>query len=128
MNRFILDRKLTKQRVLSVIDSLPSKPVYVVEINEYKPTRSIEQNRLMWKILSMIENIISDDRGQNHSREWWHFYLRNEFGFTTDTMNIDGVDIPWPQSSTKFTVSQMADYITQLEAFAAHRGVFVDAA
>ena len=87
--------------------------------------RSLQQNRRYWSMLKAIS-----DTGWIHGKQFeveaWHFYFRLKFLPHIDTP--DGLSIP--TSTTKLSVEEFQDYMTQVEVCAlTELGVeFVEAA
>src|SRR5690606_7746340 len=104
-------------------------PVEVV-IGEYDPTRSSEQNRLYWALMTQIERRAADDDGVQHPKEWWHYKLRVELGYADGTIEIKTggirVEIPYPKSTTKMGKREFSEYYTKVEAWAAEREIYLE--
>ena len=94
------------------IDTLPLEVV----VKPYKRNRSVEQNALLWKLYSLI----SDETG--HSKDEIHDLMRWKF-LGMQKKEVAGTVIEYLPSTTKLKVSEMADYITQIEAWAANLGI-----
>lgn len=129
--RYIISAETHRNQATAVISSLPLDPPYEVQIKPYKKTRSGQQNRYLWGVvLTQIAANIPDEDGVLHEPYWWHHKLKIHFGYVNDTMpmQLDGktVDVPWPRTSTKFSVAEMQEYIEQCLMFASERGVLID--
>lgn len=100
------------------------KPLQV-EVTEEKDSRSLAQNRRYWSILQVIAET-GWIHGKQFDREAWHFFFRKRFLPCLD--GPDGLVIP--TSTTKLSVEEFNEYMTQVEAFAAQElGVeFMEAA
>jgi len=97
------------------------KPL-AVTVSEYKTRRSIEQNKRYWDLLGEIATGAWLD-GRQFGREAWHDYFKGLF--------IGFEDVPGGRqvamSTTRLSVSEFADYMTRVEAFAAQElGVTYD--
>jgi len=116
--------KLTKENVLQVAQvilkwilaqSTDSLPLEVV-IKPYKRNRSVEQNDYYWTVLTHI----SGETG--YTKDDLHDMLRYKL-LGMQKKEVAGVVIEYLPSTTKLKVGEMADYITQIEAWAAPMGI-----
>lgn len=87
-----------------------------VSIKPYKRNRSTEQNALYWSLLS----VISQETG--YTKDDLHDMLRNKF-LGMQVKEIAGEQVQYLPSTTKLKVGEMADYITQIEAWSAQLGI-----
>lgn len=86
-----------------------------LEITEWKAKRNVEQNKRLWAIYTAIsQQAPAHMDGQWYSPAAWHFELAGRFLGYTPTPNGEGM----PKSTTRLSVSEMADYQTQIEAWA----------
>jgi len=90
-----------------------NKPL-AVTVSEHKDKRHSQQNRLYWALLKQLaeQGMVA---GNQYSDECWHEYLKGHFlGF---------VDLPdgrkIGESTTKLSVSEFADYVNKVTAYAA---------
>lgn len=90
-------------------------PIEIV-IKPYRKNRSLEQNEYYWVVLTHI----SSETG--HSKEDLHDMLRNKF-LGMQTKSVCNEEIQYLPSTRKLKVGEMADYITQIEAWAALLGI-----
>lgn len=89
------------------------KPL-TVSVRIHEDQRSLEQNKRYWSILEAISQM-GWTNGHNFSREAWHHFMRLQF-----LPVIDGpMGTVIPSSTTKLTVGEMSDYMTQVESWAA---------
>lgn len=87
-----------------------------VEVAPWENKRSLEQNALYWATLTEIaREAPAHMDGVYHSPEVWHEYFRRRF--LPMLAGPDGEGIPTSTRSLK--VSEMADYITQIQAWIA---------
>jgi len=93
---------------------------YRVTVTEAKSTRSIEQNSRYWGyVLPTIAEQVTDEIGKKYSAEIWHEYFKQEFIGIVELPNERVVG----KSSRKLSVTEFADFMTQVEAWAVERGV-----
>lgn len=89
------------------------KPL-AVTVAEYKDKRHAQQNRLYWALLKQVSEQAMVD-GRRYSDEVWHEQFKRVL--------IGLVDLPGGQmageSTTKLNVSEFAEYITKVTAYAA---------
>src|SRR5574343_291922 len=89
------------------------KPL-AVTVAEYKDKRHNQQNALMWVLLEQIAEQAMVD-GRRYSKKCWHDHLRGEL--------LGYVDLPngkkTPISTTTLTVSDFAEYVNKIMAYAA---------
>lgn len=89
------------------------KPLQIT-IGPEQTQRSIQQNKRYWAILRIISET-GWIHGKQFESEAWHWYFRKKFIGMIDSPDGDGV----PMSTTKLSVEEFAEYMTQVEAFAA---------
>lgn len=105
---------------------LDGKRVLALSVGPWTNKRTLEQNARLWAMLADIAEQVPV-RGHFQSKEAWHFRFRIHFGYTGEVtpVRVDGivVEMPLPRSSTEFSVGEMADYMTKIEAWAIDQGV-----
>lgn len=89
------------------------KPL-AVTVTEYKAKRKQEQNALYWVRLEEISSQAWIG-GRQYSKEVWHEYFRGRYAMTETGPNGQAL----PKSTTKMSVSEFSDYLSQIEAEAA---------
>lgn len=121
----VVERKFhpeDKQDMSEYIASLDGKLV-VVEIDTVRNKRSSQQNRYYWLILGMI----AEHTG--HTSEELHEYFKLKFlpkqfeMINKSTGESEEVTIP--KTTTKLSIQEFADYVTQIESFAAGLGLSI---
>jgi len=89
------------------------KPL-AVTVAEHKDKRHAQQNRLYWALLRQVANQAMVD-GKRYSDEVWHEQFKR--------LLIGLVDLPGGQkageSTTKLNVSEFAEYVNKVTAYAA---------
>jgi NinB protein len=85
----------------------------VVHLSTEAATRSQEQNRRYWALLSDIAASAWVD-GKRFDKDTWHEEFRQRF-----LPRIDGPSGSYPVSTTTLTVREFAHYMGQVEAYAA---------
>lgn len=116
-------------KALSVLGNFLVRPEDDLELiirkRVYK--RSAEQNKRMWALLNEISEGLPV-QGVTHSPEAWHLYFRQKFIGSEDLTLPNGKTIVQPISTTTLDVSAFSEYMTQIEAFAASRGLLFEEA
>jgi hypothetical protein len=87
-----------------------------VYVGPYKKIRSLEQNALYWKLVSMV----ADATG--HSREVLHiFFRRRAFGVQME--RVGDVVVEYVPSSAKASKGDFSELIEHVQAFIAEHGI-----
>lgn len=87
--------------------------------------RSVEANRRYWLLLHLIAESIKP-AGQSYSAEQWHLYAKSKWIGCDDVRLPNGKVVTIPRSSAELDTGEFNDYMTQLEAWAADRGVYLE--
>lgn len=117
---------------------------YVANVVEKKTSRSIEQNNLMWAVLTEISNQLSIG-GKKFSPESWHHYFKIDFlpednssyGFDINDLVKNAESYrKWEYvpnggrmlsgSTADLTTKGFSEYMEQIYSFAASEGVIFD--
>jgi len=85
---------------------------YAVEITKWKDDRSIRQNNLYWKWVTMIANEAGYEKKEMHEA------LLDEFSPIITTRDIHGKPQQKPLRSSAMNVEQMSDYMSAVDRFA----------
>lgn len=64
--KLTISDKSSKTAAIRIIESLPFEPLHEIDIREYKRDRSLEQNALYWKWLTVIGNELGEDKNELH--------------------------------------------------------------
>lgn len=92
----------------------------IVTINE--PTRNLEQNSLLWKLLSEIsEQIVW--HGNRLTPDQWKDVLSASLYSQKVVPGIDGGFVVCGQRTSKMTKSEFSEMLELIHAFAAEQGV-----
>lgn len=88
-----------------------------------KPTRSLEQNALLWSRLTELSRAV-EWHGQKLAPEDWKDLATASLRKCRFVPGIDaGTVVPLGMRTSSMTKAEMADLLTLLEAFAAERGI-----
>jgi len=104
----------------NVVNGTPLPFEIVVQPLRHK--RSLAQNRLYWKWLTVIAQQMKVD-GQSFSKEEWNHLCGMKF-IGIKTISIGDKEFPMPLKSTKdLKVNEFAEYLTQIESHFIQKGV-----
>lgn len=139
--KIVINSEEVRNRALTIIKGLPLSPVVEVIIREYKKDRSLEQNALYWKWLTIIGADLGESKEDLHERYKGKFLvhiferddpdyaemvhtLRNlyEQGFKTESVYLHKKIVSLT-STTAATVKQMSEYMDNIEHNAADMGI-----
>jgi len=96
--------------------SVEDKREIKVTVEPWERKRSVEQNALYWVTLTEISRQAPAHMGgQYWPPDVWHEYMRRRFLPMVPGPNGTGL----PVSTTTLTVREMAEYITQIQAWMA---------
>jgi hypothetical protein len=107
-----------KLKAAQCIETLPTGQRYRVLIEEYKKTRSEQQNSTYWMWLTEIGEHIGYASAELHE------VCRQKF-LPQRVVQLPGERNPHTvnMSTTKLSISDMSDYLTQIQKLAAELGV-----
>lgn len=123
----IYDRKSTinAAATISALKPTPATPL-AIDIDDYKPKRTQQQNKRQWILLTFISQYISDKEGFYHSKEWWNHALKIEYGWIEGTVYVKTdhghIETPWPKSTSNMNIRENIKYQNQLEEFIRDKG------
>ena len=86
--------------------------------------RSNQANRSYWLILHEMAGALKPG-GVVYSAEQYHVYYRSRFLGCDDHLLPNGKTVSIPRSTADLDVEEFSAYLTQVEADAAERGVFL---
>lgn len=115
---FVIRDPLILERVLAVIRGnwramAQSGHAMTCQLGTESDKRSLDQNRLLWALLSDISEHAWVD-GRQFSRDAWHEHFRAMF-----LPKIESPSGSYPVSTTSLTVREFTDYINRIESYAA---------
>lgn len=91
-----------------------------------RKTRSNPANARYWLLLHMLADKLKPD-GKVYTPEIYHEYFKSRFIGVDEIVLPNKKVIHRVKSSAELDVSQFAEYMEQVEQFAAERGVYLDA-
>ncbi len=87
--------------------------------------RSHPQNALYWSLLHMIAEKVKPG-GLSYSADVWHTYCKSRWLGCDDIALPNGKVLSQPRSTASLDVAEFGDYFTQVSAWAAERGVYLE--
>lgn len=128
MNERLFHIGNSRKRLMEVLSLLANFLIretddYELIIRPAKVSRSQQQNKRYWAILGEIAELEVD--GRKYTAEVWHEYFKGKFIGLEEIALPSGKSLVRPISSTTLDVPAFADYMTQVEAWAAQRGLLV---
>ena len=122
MKKFILKDTHIKAAAIHFISKLPHETVHEVIVREHKTKRSLEQNALLWKLLTDLSNQV-DWYGHKLTKEDWKCVMSSALHQARVVPNIDGTGfVSIGLYTSKMSVKEMNDLITLIQAFGSERG------
>ena len=110
-----------RAQAIRAIRDIPRDQVYECDLKPWKATRSSEQNRRYWSLLTEISEQLKPE-GKQYSHETWHEYMKARF-IGKDVVIVDGEPFLVAKTSTKLKTAEFGDYMTQVEAWGSEHGV-----
>ena len=87
-----------------------------------KSRRSSEANRRYWALLHEISEGVKPD-GKQYGSEAFHDYFKTKFLGADDRELPNGKTLVIPHSTADLDTAEFGDYLDQVQAWAAERGV-----
>ena len=88
--------------------------------------RSLPQNARLHSLFMLLQDTIKSKDGEFHSAMWWKTMMKAEWLGFTEFRKPDGQVIQVLRSTSDLDVSELNEFMTRVEAFAASRGVYLD--
>jgi len=118
MSYFVLSHDAARANAIEAIKTAPQG--YCVSIKA--PTRSLEQNSLMWSVLNDIARQV-EWYGEKLTSEDWKTMLTASVKKQKTRPGIDGGFVVMGTSTSKMTVTEMTELIELAYAFGADKNV-----
>jgi hypothetical protein len=116
--RLILNSMFARERAVAAVLKAPDG--YICRVEE--PKRTVDQNDLMWSLLTDIS--FAKPMGRRHTPDDWKAIAMNACGWECQFVEgLDGRPFPKGFRSSKMTKKQMSALIEFLFAFGAEHGV-----
>lgn len=122
MSYFVLVHKNARAGAALAVMNAPAG--YVVRISE--PTRSLEQNALLWKLLDQVSRKVTW-HGRKLDAESWKHIFSSSLKRQDVVPNLDGTGfVVLGQSTSKMTKAQFSELCELIMAFAVQQGIELD--
>ncbi len=109
--------ELDRKRILDAITA--SELPITVSFGKYKSSRSLEQNKLLWKWLDIIRMHIADAGGALFTAEELHEFFKAKF-LPSRVVEINGEAIRCRATTTKLNTKEMSVYLESIDRHAAN--------
>jgi len=90
-----------------------------------RTTRSSESNRRYWALLHVLAEEVKP-AGVAYSADQWHTYCKSRFLGCDDMTLPNGKTLTIPKSTANLDTGAFNDYMTEVEAWANERGVYLE--
>ena len=118
---FIISSRDNLVTAFRFCESLGYGKAYVVEVKPF--TRTIEQNKILWAMLTDISEQVNWHGNKLSNEDWKHIFSA-ALSQQRVVSNIDGNGfVALGKSTSKMSVAEMSDMIELIHAFGAERGV-----
>jgi len=107
----------SKQIVISNLEDIPADGTMYVEIGIVESSRSLAQNKLMWKWFGEFGSYAGYTLQQAHD-----VFCREILGFDI-VIDLQGKEREIIKGTRGLTVKEMADFLTQVEALCSEYGL-----
>ena len=118
MMRFTLSHDIARQRAIQAVQSAPAG--HVVTIKE--PTRSLDQNALLWPLLTELSEQVNW-YGQRLAPDEWKDVMTAGLKKQKAVPGIDGGFVMVGSRTSKMSKAEFSDLVELIYAFGAERGV-----
>lgn len=105
----VVESEARRERLVNIIKRLPFDPAYQVTIEEYAPTRSGQQNRRYWSLLTMV------GKHTGHEPDELHDYFKEKFLGTREIV-VAGERAQVRPSTRRLKTKEFAEYMDKVES------------
>lgn len=116
--RYIMSHELARQRAIDAVRNAPSG--YVIEIRE--PTRTLDQNALLWPLLTEVSRQV-DWYGQKLTEDEWKDVFTAGLRKQKAVPGIDGGFVMVGSKTSRMNKREFSELVELIYAFGAERGV-----
>lgn len=111
-------------RAVNFIQALPLDKPFRIEVSDYKPRRSDEQNRFLWLTYGKILETGGEDMAGWTKDDLHEFFLISHFGSEVRELFGRKRHVPLRRSS-KLNKMEFVDFVSFIQRFMAERGVYL---
>lgn len=116
--RYIMSHELARQRAIEAVKNAPAG--YVIEVKE--PTRTLDQNALLWPLLTEVSRQV-DWYGQKLTEDEWKDVFTAGLRKQKAVPGIDGGFVMVGSKTSRMNKREFSDLVELIYAFGAERGV-----
>ena len=116
--RYIMSHELARQRAIDAVRNAPAG--YVIEIRE--PTRTLDQNALLWPLLTEVSRQV-DWYGQKLTEDEWKDVFTAGLRKQKAVPGIDGGFVMVGSKTSRMNKREFSELVELIYAFGADRGV-----
>ena len=117
-DRFIVRTEAVRQRLLSKISKLDLEKPHEVAIKPYVKKRSLDQNALYWKWLTIIHEETGQDKDDLHEIMMRKFLEPRYVGIPHEQKDAYRI-----YSTKRLTTAQFSEYMEKINAWASDFGI-----
>lgn len=116
--RYIMSHEIARQRAIDAVRNAPAG--YVIEIRE--PTRTLDQNALLWPLLTEVARQV-DWYGQKLTEDEWKDVFTAGLRKQKAVPGIDGGFVMVGSKTSRMNKREFSELVELIYAFGAERGV-----
>ena len=116
--RYIMSHELARQRAIDAVRNAPAG--YVIEVRE--PTRTLDQNALLWPLLTEVSKQV-DWYGQRLTEDEWKDVFTAGLRKQKAVPGIDGGFVMVGSKTSRMNKREFSELVELIYAFGAERGV-----
>ena len=116
--RYIMSHELARQRAIEAVKNAPAG--YVIEVKE--PTRTLDQNALLWPLLTEVSRQV-DWYGQKLTEDEWKDVFTAGLRKQKAVPGIDGGFVMVGSKTSRMNKREFSELVELIYAFGAERGV-----
>ena len=122
-SRFILRNPDIRANAIRFIERLPEGKTWKVEISEFRPTRSNQQNRYLFGVC--YPTLIADAGLEGWTADDVHDYCLGEHFGWERLEGLGRTRVRPIRRSSKLSTTEFMDYIASVHKLAAEHGVYI---
>ena len=88
--------------------------------------RSLPQNARLHSLFMLLQDSVKAKDGEYHSAMWWKVMTKAEYLGFAEFRKPDGSVIQVIRSTADLDVTELNEFMTRVEAYAAKRGVYLE--
>jgi hypothetical protein len=120
--KIVVDSAETKRMAIAYVQMLPTERPHDVIVKEHSDTRTLEQNRKMFRVLQDLAEQV-DWYGERLTRYDWKDMITAALKGQKVVPGIEGGFVVLGARTSEMNIKQMSDVIEFAQAFGAEKGV-----